>query len=224
MFAVIRSGGRQYRVAADDVIEIDRVSGDVGDKIDFDQVLMLGGAGAPTVGSPVVDGALVAGEVVEHRRGDKVIAFKMRRRKHSRRSRGHRQHYTLVLITDILTDGKKAPSNKKAPSKKAAAEPAASAKPKTDATSVKTDTKAAVTETAGFERPAGEPNDLKKISDVGTVLERKLNAIGITRFDQIAGFTVADLAKVGELLSFKGRAERDDWVGQARVLAKGDKA
>ena len=217
-FAVIRSGGRQYRVAADDVIEIDRVSGDVGDKIDFDQVLMLGGAGAPTVGSPVVDGALVAGEVVEHRRGDKVIAFKVRRRKHSRRSRGHRQHYTLVLITDILTDGKKAPS------KKAAAEPAASAKPKTDATSVKTDTKAAVTETAGFERPAGEPNDLKKISGVGPVLERKLNAIGITRFDQIAGFTVADLAKVDELLSFKGRAERDDWVGQARVLAKGDKA
>jgi small subunit ribosomal protein S2 len=73
-----------------------------------------------------------------------------------------------------------------------------------------------------FARPAGDPDDLKKITGVGPVLERKLNALGITRFDQIAAFTAEDLAKVDELLNFKGRAERDDWVGQARGLAGAD--
>jgi len=233
MFAVIRSGGRQYRVAANDVIEIDRVAGDVGDQIAFDQVLMLGGDGAPMLGSPTVDGASVAGEVVEHTRGDKVIAFKMRRRKNSRRTRGHRQHYTLVRITDILTDGKKAaPKKAAAKAKTEAKEPEkAEAKPKAEAKAPgKTEpkpAKAAAEKPAkaeGFTRPKGEPDDLKKISGVGPVLEGKLNAIGITRFDQIAAFKAADLAKVDELLNFKGRAERDDWVGQAKALAKGDKA
>jgi large subunit ribosomal protein L21 len=250
MFAVIRSGGRQYRVAANDVIEIDRISGDVGDQVDFDQVLVLGGEGGTTVGSPVVAGASVAGEVIEHRRGAKVIAFKMRRRKNSRRTRGHRQHYTLVRITDILTDGKKAP--KKAakpkpeakPEPKVAAEPKAEprrkpeAKPKTEAKPAKAEVKAKPAkaeakekkppkapakpaEATPFKRPKGEPDDLKKITGVGPVLEGKLNAIGITRFDQIAAFTAKDLAKVDELLNFKGRAERDDWVGQAKKLAKG---
>ena len=232
MFAVIRSGGRQYRVAADDVIEIDRISGDVGDQIDFDQVLMLGGDGGTTVGSPVVAGASVAGEVVEHTRGDKVIAFKMRRRKHSRRTRGHRQHYTLVRITDILTDGKKAAPKKAAAKPKAEAKskaaPAkdAAKKPAKAETPAKAEKKAADagSDVVGFKRPKGEPDDLKKISGVGPVLEGKLHDIGVTRFDQIAAFTAKDLAKIDELLNFKGRAERDDWVGQATELAKGDKA
>ncbi len=244
MFAVIRSGGRQYRVAANDVIEIDRIPGDVGDQIDFDQVLVLGGEGGTTVGSPVVAGASVAGELIEHRRGDKVIAFKMRRRKNSRRTRGHRQHYTLVRITDILTDGKKAP--KKAarpkaeakPEPKVAAEPKVEPKPKAEAKPAKAEAKAKpskaeakvkrpvraaekAAQTTPFTRPKGEPNDLKKITGVGPVLEGKLNAIGITRFDQIAAFSAKDLAKVDELLNVKGRAERDDWVGQAKKLAKG---
>jgi large subunit ribosomal protein L21 len=244
MFAVIRSGGRQYRVAANDVIEIDRIPGDVGDQIDFDQVLVLGGESGTTVGSPIVAGASVAGEVIEHRRGDKVIAFKMRRRKHSRRTRGHRQHYTLVRITDILTDGKKAPKATKPkaeakPEPKVAAETKADARPKAEAKVAKAETKAKpakadakekkpakaaekAAEPTPFKRPKGEPDDLKKITGVGPVLEGKLNAIGITRFDQIAAFTAKDLAKVDELLNFKGRAERDDWTGQAKKLAKGD--
>ncbi|MGD9740849.1 MAG: 50S ribosomal protein L21 [Bauldia sp.] len=100
MFAVIKAGGRQYRVAANDVIEIDRVEAEVGDTIAFGEVLMLGGD-TPTVGAPTVAGASVSGEVVEHTRGDKVIAFKKRRRKNSKRTRGHRQHHTLVRITGI---------------------------------------------------------------------------------------------------------------------------
>jgi len=211
MFAVIKAGGRQYRVAANDVIEIDRVSGDVGDQIDFDQVLMLSGPDGSTLGTPVVAGATVAGEVVEHMRGDKVIAFKKRRRQNSRRTRGHRQHLTLVRITDILTDGKKA-----APKKAAAKPKAEKATPAEEA--------AAPEAPAGeaFTRPAGAPDDLKKISGVGPVLEGKLNALGITRYDQIAAFTAEDIAKVDDLLNFKGRIERDDWVAQATELAKGD--
>jgi large subunit ribosomal protein L21 len=224
MFAVIRSGGRQYRVAANDVIEIDRITGDVGDTIDFDQVLMLGGDGAAMIGSPTVAGASVAGEVVEHSRGDKVIAFKMRRRKNSRRSRGHRQHLTLVRITDILTDGKKAAPRKAAAKPKAETKPAVEAKAEPAEKPAKATKAAAPAPATGFAKPAGEPDDLKKISGVGPVLEGKLNAIGVTRFDQIAAFSAEDLAKVDGLLNFKGRAERDNWVGQARELAKGSKA
>ncbi len=221
MFAVIKAGGRQYRVAANDVIEIDRITGDVGDSVDFDQVLMLTGPDGATVGTPVVSGASVAGEVVEHRRGAKVIAFKKRRRKNSRRTHGHRQHYTLVKITDILTDGKKAP--KKAAAKKAEPEAAAEAPaPKAEAPApAPAETPAPVAE-AAFTPPAGEPDDLKKISGVGKVLEGKLNALGITRFDQIAAFTPEDVAKVDDLLNFKGRIDREDWIGQAAALAKGD--
>ncbi len=217
MFAVIKAGGRQYRVAANDVIEIDRISGDVGDQIGFDQVLMVGGPDGSTVGSPVVEGASVAAEVVEHTRGAKVIAFKKRRRQNSRRTRGHRQHLTLVRITDILTDGKKA-----AP-KKAAAKPKAEA-PKAEAPAEKPAETAAPDEAPveqAFARPEGAPDDLKRISGVGPVLEGKLNALGITRFDQIAAFTAEDIAKVDDLLNFKGRIERDDWVAQATELAKG---
>jgi large subunit ribosomal protein L21 len=222
MFAVIKAGGRQYRVAANDVIEIDRVSGDVGDAIAFDQVLMLGGPEGAKVGNPVVDGATVAAEVVEHRRGDKILVFKKRRRKNSRRSHGHRQHLTLVRITDILTDGKKAAPKKAAAKPKAKAEEKA-AEPEAAAPAAAKKPAAAPAE-AAFTPPPGEPDDLKKIGGVGKVLEGKLNAIGITRFEQIAAFTAEDIAKVDELLSFKGRVEREDWVAQAAELAKGDKA
>ncbi len=220
MFAVIKAGGRQYRVAANDVIEIDRIAGDVGDAIAFDQVLMLGGSDGATVGNPVVDGATVAGEVVEHRRGAKILVFKKRRRKNSRRSRGHRQHLTLVRITDILTDGKAAP-------KKAAAKAKPKAEKEEPAAEVATAAPVAATEApaaAAFTPPAGEPDDLKKISGVGKVLEGKLNAIGITRYEQIAAFTAEDIAKVDELLSFKGRIEREEWISQAAELAKGEQA
>ena len=212
MFAVIKAGGRQYRVAADDVIEVDRISGNAGDQVAFDQVLMLGGPDGSTVGTPVVDGASVAGELVDQTRSPKVIAFKKRRRQNSRRTRGHRQHLSLVRITEILTGGKKAASTK------AAARPKAKAQESVKGPGVKA---VAKTEEA-FARPAGEPNDLKLISGVGPVLERKLNAIGITRFDQIEAFSADDVAKVDDLLNFKGRIERDGWVAQAAELAKSD--
>jgi large subunit ribosomal protein L21 len=121
MFAVIKAGGKQYRVAAEDVIRIDRVSGEPGAVVEFGEVLMLGGD-TPTVGAPTIAGATVAGEVLQHERGDKVIAFKKRRRKNSRRKRGYRHEFSLIRITEILTDGAK-PSNEPPPRPKREAKP-----------------------------------------------------------------------------------------------------
>ena len=106
MFAVIRTGGKQYRVVAEDKLKVARVEGEPGTIVQFGDVLAVGGD-TPIVGSPVVSGASVAAEVLEHGRGEKVIAFKKRRRKNSRRKRGYRDEFTLVRITEILTEGAK---------------------------------------------------------------------------------------------------------------------
>lgn len=106
MFAVIKAGGKQYRVAPEDVIRIDRVKGEPGEVVEFGEVLVLGGD-TPQLGTPTVTGATVAGEVLQHARGDKVIAFKKRRRKNSRRKRGYRHEFSLIRITEILTEGAK---------------------------------------------------------------------------------------------------------------------
>jgi large subunit ribosomal protein L21 len=106
MFAVIKTGGKQYRVAPDDVITIDKLGGSPGELVEFGEVLVLGGDNVQ-LGAPTVAGATVAGEVVEQGRGPKIIAFKKRRRKNSRRKRGHRQEFTVVRITEILTDGQR---------------------------------------------------------------------------------------------------------------------
>ena len=106
MFAVFKTGGKQYRVAAEDVLQIDKIKGEPGEIVEFGEVLVLGGDSV-TLGAPTVAGATVAAEVVEQGRGPKIIAFKKRRRKNSRRKRGHRQEFTLLRITEILTDGNK---------------------------------------------------------------------------------------------------------------------
>jgi large subunit ribosomal protein L21 len=150
MFAVIKTGGRQYRVVPDDVLEIGKIAGDVGTIVQLGEVLVVGGD-TPVLGMPTVAGASVAAEVLDHKRGPKVIAFKKRRRKNSRRKRGYRDEITVLRITEILTDNAKpsigprpkrekvvAPAAeddeapkaaKKAPAKKAAAKPAAKKAP-----------------------------------------------------------------------------------------------
>jgi large subunit ribosomal protein L21 len=100
MFAVIRTGGKQYRVAKDDVLTVEKLIGDAGGTITFGEVLMLGGD-SPKSGAPLIHGASVVGEIVEHGRGEKVVAFKKKRRKNTHRKRGHRQHFTKVKITEI---------------------------------------------------------------------------------------------------------------------------
>jgi large subunit ribosomal protein L21 len=152
MFAVIKTGGRQYRVVPDDVLEIGKIAGEVGTIVQLGEVLVVGGD-TPVLGTPTVAGATVAAEVLQHKRGPKVIAFKKRRRKNSRRKRGYRDEITVLRVTEILTDdakpsigprpkrekvapvpteeGDEAPkaARKKAPAKKAAAKPAAKKAP-----------------------------------------------------------------------------------------------
>jgi large subunit ribosomal protein L21 len=106
MFAVIKTGGRQYRVAPDDVLEVGKIAGDVGTIVQLGEVLVLGGD-TPVLGTPAVAGASVAAEVLQHKRGPKVIAFKKRRRKNSRRKRGYRDEITVLRITEILADNAK---------------------------------------------------------------------------------------------------------------------
>jgi large subunit ribosomal protein L21 len=125
MFAVIKTGGKQYRVATEDVLRIDRVEAEPGAVVEFGEVLAVGGEGT-VVGTPTVAGATVAAEVLDHVRGEKVIAFKKRRRKNSRRKRGHRQEFSLVRITEILTEGRR-PQATPPPRPKRAAKPATDA-------------------------------------------------------------------------------------------------
>jgi large subunit ribosomal protein L21 len=130
MFAVFRTGGKQYRVAAEDVIKIDKVKGDPGEIVQFGEVLLVGGDSV-SLGAPTVSGAAVAAEVLEQGRGPKVIAFKKRRRKNSRRKRGHRQEFTRVRVTEILTDGAKpsAAPRSRSEARQSAAETAGHDKP-----------------------------------------------------------------------------------------------
>jgi len=146
MFAVVRTGGKQYRVAKDDVIVVEKLAGEAGETIVLGDVLAVGDAKSQTVGTPVVSGASVAVRVLEQTRGDKIIVFKKKRRQGYRRKRGHRQELTALRVTEILTGGKKptptkpaAKAEAKAPAtakkadpeaKKPAAKPKAEAKPK----------------------------------------------------------------------------------------------
>ena len=196
MYAVVKTGGKQYRVAKDDIIKIERLPGDEGDIVTLDDVLMIGDGDAVTVGAPMVSGASVAGEIIEQARAKKIIVFKKRRRQNYRRKKGHRQQLTVLKVTDILTDGAK-PSAKKAAPK--AAEP-----PKEDAPAA----------TGG--------DDLTKLSGVGPVLAQKLADNGVATFAQIAAWGPEEIAEFDEKLSFKGRIEREGWVEQAKKLAAGE--
>lgn len=125
MYAVIKTGGKQYRVAKDDVIQVERLQADVGGRIDVAEVLMIGDGDNTTIGAPLVADAKVVAEVVEQARGEKILVFKKKRRKNHRRLNGHRQELTVLRITDILPDGK--PAAKKRTAKAKTETPAAAA-------------------------------------------------------------------------------------------------
>ncbi|MBO0663243.1 50S ribosomal protein L21 [Jiella sp. MQZ9-1] len=199
MFAVIKTGGKQYRVATEDKFTIERIAGEAGDLVTFNEVLMVGSS----IGAPFVEGASVAAEIVEQTRGKKVISFKKRRRQNSKRTRGHRQDLTMIRVTEILTDGK-APSGKT----KAAKAP----KQETADTAVES------AETPMFTTPAGAADKLTKIKGIGPVAEKQLNAQGITTFAQIAGFTDDEIAKIDAAMPFSA-AQITEWREQAKALA-----
>ncbi len=159
MFAVIKTGGKQYRVAPQEVIKVEKLPGEAGDSVLFEEVLLIGDGDNSSIGSPLVAGATVAGEVVEQTRGRKVLIFKKKRRKHYRRTQGHRQHLTEIRITEILTDGAK-PSAKKAQAKPAAEKKAAEAEAK-PAAEPKAAAKAEETKAKASAKPKAEAKTAK---------------------------------------------------------------
>jgi large subunit ribosomal protein L21 len=163
MFAVIRTGGKQYRVAPNDIIKIERIIAEPGDIVELGDVLLLGGGdGGPRAGSPLIAGALVAAEVVEHTRGDKVVVFKKKRRTNYRRKRGHRQALTALRITEILTDGKKPSKAAPRPEPKKAEKKPAEAKAKKAAKAEKTTKAKAAAKTAPAKAAKGAPGKAAK--------------------------------------------------------------
>ena len=226
MFAVLKTGGKQYKVSSGDTLRVEKLAADAGEKVQFNEILMLGGD-APVVGSPLVSGAAVQAEVLDQVKGDKVIHFVKRRRKHgSKRTKGHRQQLTLLRVTDILASGADASGVKAAVgagSAPASAEAPKPAAPK--ATAAKADAapkpKAAPKAEKAAAAEAGSADDLKQLSGVGPALEKKLNEAGVTTLAQIAAWTEADIADMDEKLSFKGRIQREGWVEQAQALVKG---
>lgn len=209
MFAVIKTGGKQYRVAANDVLTIEKLDGAAGDTVEFNEILMVGEGAGASVGTPFVEGAMVVAEVVEQGRARKVLAFKKRRRQNSKRIRGHRQHQTVVKITDILTGGAK-------PAKKAAAKKDAAPKAETKKEAApKAETAAAPLFTA----PAGEPDNLTKIKGIGPVAAGQLAEQGITTFAQVAALSDADITRIDEAMPFSAD-QISDWREQAKALAK----
>lgn len=227
MFAVLKTGGKQYKVASGDVLRVEKLAAVAGDKIQFNEILMVGS----TVGTPFVAGAGVQAEVIDQIKGEKTINFVKRRRKHgSQRKKGHRQQLTLVRIADILEKGADksgvmaavsgagmmtvSGANGAPTSKKAAAAAVRASTPKAEKPKAESKAKAAPAAAAGSD-------DLKALSGVGPALEKKLIAVGVTTFAQIAAWTEADVAAMDEKLSFKGRIDREGWIAQAAELAKG---
>ena len=221
MFAVIKTGGKQYRVAANDLLKIEKVEGQVGDIVEIGQVLAHGEGDNVTFGAPFVSGALVTAEVVEQGKNRTVIAFKKRRRQNSRRKIGHRQLLTTVRISEILLDGAK-------PSKKAAAKPEAKAEAKAEKTEAAPkkakaaeadDSTKAAAAAPLFKAPKGKGDDLTVIKGIGPVAAKDLNEQGIPTFAQLAKLTDADAEKIDASMPFS-TDQIKDWREQARELAK----
>ncbi len=203
MYAVIKTGGKQYRVAPDEKIQIEKLIGKAGDQVEFTSVLMVSNGASVDIGAPFVTGATVVGEIASQDRGPHIIIFKKRRRKHYRRKNGHRQDLTSVTIREILLGGAK-------PSQKAAALAAAT-----------------------LAAPVGEAkaDNISLIGGVGPKMEQGLHELGYTTFAQIAAWTADDVTKVEAHLKQKGRVGREEWIEQAAELmagkpprAKADKA
>mgnify|MGYP000448124437 CR=1 FL=1 len=232
MFAVMKTGGKQYKVQAGDKLRVEKLAAEAGETVQFNEVLMLGGDKA-TVGAPLIEGAAVQATVVEQVKGEKLIHFVKRRRKHSsKRKKGHRQQLTLIEITEILEKGGDKSGVKAAVGAGLAVAAVAGAvaagvavarsskkedEPKAEAPKAK---KAKKAEAAPAADAAGA-DDLKQLSGVGPALEKKLHEAGVTTFAQIAAWTEADIAEMDEKLSFKGRIEREGWVEQAKKIVEG---
>lgn len=232
MFAVLKTGGKQYKVHAGDTLRVEKLAADAGETVQFNEILMVGGD-SPVVGAPFVKDAGVQAEVIDQIKGEKVINFVKRRRKHSsKRTKGHRQKLTLIKVTDILASGAEKSGVKAAIGgagyaatvsdgryTKNKSDQAEMAKRVVEGEAKEKSAKPAAKAKAA--KPEAGADDLKKLSGVGPALEKKLVEGGVTSFAQIAAWTEEDVAAMDEKLSFKGRIEREGWIEQAKELSKG---
>ena len=227
MFAVLKTGGKQYKVQSGDMLRVEKLAADAGETIQFNEILMLGGD-APVIGAPFVADAAVQAEVIDQVKGDKVINFVKRRRKHSsQRTKGHRQKLTLVRVTEILNSGADKSGVKaamgagsvSATAVAAVTDPAPKAQAAKAQAAKTTPAKATEAKPAAAKADnAAAGGDLKKLAGVGPALEKKLIAAGVTSLAQVAAWTEADVSKIDEELSFKGRIDREGWIAQAKEL------
>ena len=203
MYAVIKTGGKQYRVAADQKIQIEKLAGQAGDQIEFTDVMMVANGDAIDIGAPFVSGATVVGEIASHDRGPHIIIFKKRRRKHYRRRNGHRQDLTSVTIREILLGG---------------AKPAKKARQKSEA---KAETAPAAVPAKAAPAKEGKADDISLIAGIGPKILKGLTDLGVTTFAQIAGWTETDVERIETELKQKGRIAREEWIKQAKELKAG---
>jgi len=246
MFAVVKTGGKQYKVQTGDILRVERLAANAGDKVQFNQILMLGGK-KPVVGSPLVAGAAVQADVIDQIKGEKTIKFVKRRRKHSsKRTRGHRQYLTLVRVTDILATGAdkskvqeavgsgsvdfkfvdsvkpKKSAELKTKTQKSPKEPVKKeAKPVKEVKPEKDKKTKKSTPAKEKKVTASVSDDLKQLSGVGPALEKKLHAAGVKSFEQIAAWSAKDVEAINEKISSKGRVEKEGWIDQAKDKLKG---
>ena len=246
MFAVVKTGGKQYKVQTGDILRVERLAANAGDKVQFNQILMLGGE-KPVVGSPLVAGAAVQADVIDQIKGEKTIKFVKRRRKHSsKRTRGHRQYLTLVRVTDILATGADKSKVQEAvgsgsvdfkfvdsvkPKKSAELKTKTQESPKEPVKKeakpvkeVKPEKDAKTKKSAPAKKKkvtASVSDDLKQLSGVGPALEKKLHAAGVKSFEQIAAWSAKDVEAINEKISSKGRVEKEGWIDQAKDKLKG---
>jgi len=229
MYAVIKTGGKQYRVSEGDKLRVESLDADEGATVTLDQVLMAGEGADVAVGDPLLASASVSAKVLSHGRGKKVEIVKFRRRKHYRRQMGHRQNFTEVEITAIngVSAGSASSAKKSEPAKAA---PAKTEAPKTEAPKAaapqqgdapKAQDATAASTLKFLDAPNGQADDLKVILGIGPTLEEKLNGMGIYHYSQIAEFTDDDIENINTHLNFPGRIERDEWIPQAQNLVKG---
>lgn len=216
MYAVIKTGGKQYKIAEGDILKVEKLDAEAGDLVAFDEVLMLGGDGDALVGSPTVDGASVTGEVLDIRKDKKVLVFKKRRRQNYRRKKGHRQWIAVISVAEILKPGAKSKLSAKAKTAKTEA-PAAEAKAEKPAEKAAPKNEAPKKEAP---KAAAANDDLTQLTGVGPAFVKKLNEAGVTGFAQIAAWDAAEIDRLdGEISGLKTKAEKGDWVAEAKKLA-----
>ena len=194
MYAIVEMAGQQFKVAKDQKVFVHRLASEEGDKVVFDNVLLLDDNGQVTIGAPAINGAAVEAKVLKHLKGDKVIVFKKKRRKGYRVKNGHRQFLTEIVIENIVTSGAKKAAPKKEEAKKEVAKPAAK-----------------TTSTKG--------DDLKKIEGIGPKIASTLAEAGISTFAELAK---TESAKISEIIAgVRGKHVTDTWPAQAQLAADG---